>query len=65
MRVEHEKRFGHGRVKTYLPFCVAKLLENLSFQFRRENVMKELNKFTIDDSPMESIKNFVKLFLLS
>ena len=31
MRAEHEKRFGEGRVKTYLPFCITKLLEHLSY----------------------------------
>ena len=31
MRSEHEKSFGTGRIKGYLPFCITKLLEHLSY----------------------------------
>ena len=35
-RVEQERVFGNGRTKTYLPFCMTKLLENFSYQGRRD-----------------------------
>jgi hypothetical protein len=35
-RVEQEKVFGNGRTKTYLPYCMTKLLENLSYQGTRD-----------------------------
>jgi acid phosphatase class B len=35
-RAEQERLFGNGRTKTYLPFCMTKLLENFSYQGRRD-----------------------------
>lgn len=49
MRAEHEKRFGKGRVKTYLPFCVTRLLEHLSYLGRREQICDEINSNRIEN----------------
>lgn len=68
MRAEHEKRFGEGRVKTYLPFCITKLLEHLSYLGRREKIFEELRSqpmSTEGHSPLQTMKNFIKLFLLN
>lgn len=37
-RGEQEKIFGVGRTKTYLPFDFTKLLENFSYQGRRDHI---------------------------
>jgi len=68
MRAEHEKRFGEGRVKTYLPFCITKLLEHLSYLGRRETIFEELRSRPMGKeghSPLQTMKNFIKLFLLN
>jgi hypothetical protein len=65
MRLEHEKRFGQGRVKTYLPFCISRLLEHLSFIGRREVISEAINSGDSHHVPLINIKNFIKLFLLN
>lgn len=68
-RQKHEMRFGKGRVKGYLPFCVTRLLEHLSFLGRRESIQQNIAANTIDGdnphNPLNQMQNFIKLFLLN
>ena len=55
-------------MKTYLPFCVSRLLEHLSYLGRRETIVGELEGcsiFSEGHKPLQNIKNFIKLFLLN
>jgi hypothetical protein len=68
IRKEQEKVFGPGRVKTYLPFCLTKLIENLSLQGQRDAIIDDLESHAPHHSisePIHNIKNFMKLFLLN
>jgi hypothetical protein len=59
-REKQEKIFGVGRTKTYLPYDLTKLLENFSYQGRRDHV----EDTQTDRHPSSVSKTYVKLFLL-
>ena len=64
VREQQERIFGAGKVKTYLPFCLTKLVENLSFQGQRDMICDDLERLRTEN-PQQNIKNFLKLFMIA
>ena len=64
VREQQEQIFGNGQVKTYLPLCLTKLVENLSFQGQRDMIGDDIDRHRTDN-PMQNIKNFLKLFMIA
>lgn len=62
-RDQQEKIFGPGRTKTYLPYDLTKLLENFSYQGRRDHI-EDSSDITEKEHPYSVSKTYVKLFLL-